>query len=145
MALSSTPKSLREGNALSPRLDLFSFYYQIKRLPIHAGGPLCCCGSISFKIRRDRNYPEVAGHESVKNWTGSYFYCKDIPKAGKEVSWPAFVNGPAEPVASWSEPAPHPLTSELCHLIRQIKKLMANQLTGLDLVMSWFTSRIQPL
>jgi hypothetical protein len=65
---------------IRPRLDLFSFYYQIKRLTVYAGGPLCCCGSVSFKIRRDRSYPEVAGHESVKNWTDSYFYCKYIPK-----------------------------------------------------------------
>jgi hypothetical protein len=85
---------------IRPRLDLFSFYYQIKRLTIQAGGPLCWRGSVSFKIRRSRNYPKVVGHESARNWTGSYFYCKDIPKEGKEVGWPVFVDGPAEPVAS---------------------------------------------
>jgi hypothetical protein len=56
-----------------------------------------------------------------------------------------FVDGPTELVASWSEPAPHPLMPELRHLIRRIEKLITNQLTGLDLVMSWFTRRIQPL
>jgi hypothetical protein len=81
---------------IRPRLDLFSFYYQIKRVTLYSGGPLHHCGSVTFKIRRDRTYPEVVGHESVKNWTGSYFYCKDMPKAGKEVGWPAIVDGAAE-------------------------------------------------
>jgi hypothetical protein len=74
-----------------------------------------------------------------------YFYCKDHPKAGKEVGWPAFVDGAAEPHPSWSEAAPHPILTELRRLIRRIEKLMADGLSGLDLVYCWLSRRIQPL
>jgi hypothetical protein len=100
---------------------------------------------VTFKIHRDRTFPDIAGHESVKGWTGMYFYCKDLPKAGKEVGWPAFVDRAAEPHPSWSEVAPHPISPELHRLIRQIEKLIQDGLTGLDLVICWLARRIQPL
>jgi hypothetical protein len=98
-----------------------------------------------FKIHRERTFSEIAGHESVKGWTGSYFYCKDMPKAGRAVGWPTFVDGATELHPSWSEAAPHPVTPELRRLIRRIEKLILDGLTGLDLVMCWFVRRIQPL
>jgi hypothetical protein len=89
-----------------PQLDLFRFYYQIKRVTIHSGGPLQRCGSMTFKIRRNRTFPEIAGHESVKGWTGSYFYCKDIPKADHDFGWPAFVDGPPSRIRAGQRPLP---------------------------------------
>jgi hypothetical protein len=95
--------ALYEGYlGIRPRLDLFSFYYQIKRQTVYAEGPLACCGSVSFKIRRNRNYSEVSRHELVKKWTASYFLCKDIPMPCRETSWPASIDGPPEPVPSWT-------------------------------------------
>jgi hypothetical protein len=128
-----------------PQLDLFRYYYQIKRITLSSGGPLQRCGSVAFKIRRNRVFPDIAGHESVKGWTSSYFYCKDVPKAGHNVGWPAFVDGAAKPTPSWTEAAPHPLSPELIRLRRRIEKLMEKGLTGFDLVYCWFVNRIQPL
>jgi hypothetical protein len=82
---------------IKPSLDLFRFYYQIKRVTVSSGGSLQRCGSVIFKICRDRTFPDIARHESVKGWTSMYFYCKDLPKAGKAVGWPAFVDGAVEP------------------------------------------------
>ena len=48
------------------------------------------CGSVCFKIRPDRRYPEVPGHESVKNWTSTFFYCADKVAPGKTFGVPAF-------------------------------------------------------
>jgi hypothetical protein len=51
---------------INSRLDLFNCYYQIKKQSVVAHGPLANCVSISFKIRNNREYPELAGHKSVK-------------------------------------------------------------------------------
>ena len=59
------------------------------------------CGSMCFKIRPNWRYPEVPGHESVKDWTGTYFYCADKAAPGKSFGIPPFVSGPAEPADNW--------------------------------------------
>jgi hypothetical protein len=128
-----------------PSLELFRYYYHVKRITINSGGPLQRCGSITFKIRRFRSFPNIAGHESVKGWTGSYFYCKDIPKADHDVGWPAFVDGAATPVPNWNAPPSHPLSPTTLRLKRRIEKLIEKGLKGLDLLMCWLSRRIQPL
>jgi hypothetical protein len=95
---------------VSPSLELFRYYYSMKRVTLYSGGPLQNCGNITFKIHTCRTFPDIAGHESVKGWTGSYFYCKDIPKEDDDISWPAFIDGPATLVPNRSMPAPHPLS-----------------------------------
>ena len=70
--------SLCEGYlGIEPTIELFEFFYQIKREPIEKDGDLAICGSISFKSRSERNYPEVKGHFSVKDWQAGFFYVKN--------------------------------------------------------------------
>jgi hypothetical protein len=130
---------------VSPSLELFRYYYGVKRVTLHSGGPLQNYGNITFKIHRHRSFLDIARHESVKGWTGSYFYCKDVPKKDHDVGWPAFIDGAATPVPSWSAPAPHPLSATSLCLKRLIEKLIELGLKGLDLMLCWLSRRIQPL
>src|SRR4051812_1257982 len=51
-----------------PRLDLFVYFFTVKREARHSKEELRNCGTISFKIRPGRRFPDIAGHESCKNW-----------------------------------------------------------------------------
>lgn len=124
-----------------PPLDLFKFYFQIKRQSVYSGGPLANCGSVSLIVRKNRIYPRIGASELVKHWTGSYFYCKDVPAEGL----PPFKDGPATAVASWDEEVETSLSGELLLMKRRIEKLMKQGLKGSDLDHCWLSSRIQPL
>ena len=55
-------QALSEGYlGVRPTLELFMYYYMVKRMPVD-GNVMRTCGSICFKIRNDRRYPEVPGH-----------------------------------------------------------------------------------
>jgi hypothetical protein len=64
-------------------LDLFKFFFGIKRESVRTRGPLANCGSVSFKICDDKKYPVLPHHESVRFWSGGFFYCKDKAAPGK--------------------------------------------------------------
>ena len=103
------------------------------------------CGSMCFKIRSNRHYPKVPGHESVKDWTGTYFYCADKVALEKSFGIPPFVSGLAKPADNWDGPEDVSLTADSILHKRRIEKLMDMGLTGVDLVLCWLTRRIQPL
>ena len=64
------------------RLDLFVYFFTVKREAGHSREELRNCGTISFKIRPGRRFPDIVGHESCKNWQRTYFYGPNIPLAG---------------------------------------------------------------
>lgn len=70
---------------IRPRLDLFRFCFQVKRQAVTQGSVLASCGSISLMLRKHREYPEIPYIESVKGWTCTFFYCKDVPAEGRAV------------------------------------------------------------
>ena len=43
---------------IEPSIELFEYFYSIKREPIKKGKELAICRSISFKFRGSRNFPE---------------------------------------------------------------------------------------
>src|SRR3954466_14018507 len=53
---------------IRPRLDLFAYFFTAKREAGHSKEELRNCGTISFKIRPGRRFPDIVGHESCKNW-----------------------------------------------------------------------------
>jgi hypothetical protein len=135
-------QALHEGYlGVRPTLELFQFYYMARRMPVELNITRTC-GSMCFKIRPNRRYPEVPGHESVKDWTGTYFYCLDKAAPGKDFGIPPFVSGPAEPADSWDGPEDVSLTADSFLHKRRIEKLMDMGLTGVDLVFCWLTRRI---
>jgi hypothetical protein len=64
---------------------------------------LAICASISFNIRKGIDYREIAGRESIKGWTGTYFYYKDVPTKVNTEGILAFVKGSATSQDSWDK------------------------------------------
>ena len=120
------------------------YFFTVKREAGASKEELRNCGTISFKIRPGRRFPDIVGHESCKNWQRTYFYGPDIPLAGREVTYPDFVDGSAAKVPTWRSHASLPSDLNASHAIRQIEWFVETGLTGLDLAMCWFVRRIQP-
>src|SRR3954470_15660736 len=114
---------------IRPRLDLFVYFFTIKREAGHSKEDVRNCGTISFKILPGRRFPDIVGHESCKNWQRAYFYGPDIPLAGRDVTYPDFVDGAAAEVSTWISHAS--LTSDLdaSHTIRRIEWFVGMGLT----------------
>src|SRR3954462_4297793 len=130
---------------IRPRLDLFVYFFTVKREAGHSKEERRNCGTISFKIRPGRRFPDIVGHESYKNWQRTYFYGPDIPLAGREVTYPDFADGAAAEVSTWRSHASLPSYLDASRAIRRIEWFLETGLTGLDLAMCWFIRRIQPL
>src|SRR4051812_2536927 len=130
---------------IRPRLDLFVYFFTIKLEAGHSREELRNCGTISFKIRPGRRFPDIVGHESCKNWQRTYFYGPDIPLAGREVTYPDFVDGAAAEISTWRSHSSLPSYLDASRAIRQIEWFVETGLTGLDLAMCWFIRPIHPL
>src|SRR3954464_15035142 len=130
---------------IKPRLDLFVYFFTVKHEAGHSKEELRNCGTISFKIRPGRRFPDIVGHESCKNWQRTYFYGLDIPLASREVTYPDFVDGSAAETSTWRSQAYLPSDIDASHAIRWIEWFVETGLTGLTLSMCWFIRRIHPL
>lgn len=88
-------------------------------------------------MRRQRDwYPKVPNVESIKEWTATFFYCKDVPADGHQIGLPAFHNAAPEERACWDDDPEEPLPEKLRLIQRRIEYLTkhapAKNLTGLD-------------
>ena len=71
---------------LAPRINFFRYVFHIRKQTIGKKGnkQLAVCGLVSINLRRYREwYPKVPKINSVKDWIGTFFYCKDVPLPGK--------------------------------------------------------------
>jgi hypothetical protein len=103
---------------------------------------LATCGSITFKLRQSRSYPPTDRHESVRYWSGGFFYVKGVSAPTSSRKLPEFKDGPASEIPAWSRCPQVSESPELSRAVRRICKLTEEGLTGKDLTMSGFTKRI---
>ena len=134
---------------LSPRLDFFKYVFQPRRQTIGGKGQkeLAVCGTVSINMRRNRDwYPKVPKIDSVKDWTGTFFYCKDVPLPNQSSGIPPFQNIAGEEKPSWDEKPAKPVPGGIRLLQRRIEALTCREpeLTGTDTVICWLKRRIQP-
>src|SRR4051812_36328405 len=130
---------------IRPRLDLFIYFFTVKREARASKDELRNCGTISFKIRPGRCFPDIVGHESCKNCQQTYFYGPDIPLVGREVTYPDFVDGVTAEASTWRSQASLPSDIDASRTIRRIEWFVDTGLTRLELAMCWFIRRFQPL
>src|SRR3954464_1415520 len=104
---------------IRPRLDLFVYFFTVKREAGHSREKLRNYGTISFKIRPGRRFPDIVGHESCKNWQQTYFYGPDIPLAGREVMYLDFIDRVAAEAPTWRSQASLPSNIDASHAIRK--------------------------
>ncbi|KAK1650535.1 hypothetical protein QYE76_068340 [Lolium multiflorum] len=138
--------ALCEGHLrVTPDLPLFQYYFSVKKEKISQTSTLATCGGVTFKLRPGRTYPHTYRHESVRYWSGNFFYLKDVSDPASSKVLPDFKDGPPSETPSWTQ-CPHLSESpQLTRAVRRIHKLTDEGLSGKDLTMSWFTKRIQPL
>ncbi|KAK1601717.1 hypothetical protein QYE76_016438 [Lolium multiflorum] len=106
---------------------------------------LATYGSITFKIRPGRVYPHTDRHESVRYWSGGFFYVKDVSDPASLKTLQEFKDGPTSETPAWTN-CPHLSESpQLIRAVRRICKLTESGLSGKDLTLSWFTKRIRLL
>jgi hypothetical protein len=136
--------TLYEGY-LEVRLDirLWQFFYRVKKETKDKA--MVNCGIMNFVLRTKRVFPALASHESVQYWNAGWFYAKNISVPGVHDGLPAFANKPPEELASWSFIPALAQYPELDRDARRISWIVHDGLTGMDLTLSWFTRRIQPL
>jgi hypothetical protein len=143
-------QALCEGYlGIAASIELFKYCFLCRRQTI-PGGHLATCGSVTFNCRQPDWYPKIPYIESVKHWTSTFFYCKDIPTPGSTQGMPAFVNGPPTHKACWTAKVPlSSLPKELRVAVRRIefltKTMLAPRLDGVDTVICWVSRKIMPL
>lgn len=98
-------QALFEGYlGIAPRLDFYRYCFHVKKQPVGEGEDkwLTVCGSVSLNLcrRRDHWFPKVPKVDSVKKWTVTFFYCKDVPIPGKSFGIPPFRNMATEEKSS---------------------------------------------
>ncbi|KAK1617678.1 hypothetical protein QYE76_023195 [Lolium multiflorum] len=138
--------TLCEGHLrVTPELSLFQYFFSVKKEKILQTSTLATCGCITFKLRPSRMYPHTDRHESVRYWSGNFFYMKDVSDPASPRVLPDFKDGPPSETPAWTQ-CPHLSESpQLTRAVGQICKLTDKGLSGKDHTMSWFTKRIQPL
>ena len=95
--------TLFEGHlGIRPEVDLFRYYYAVKRETPAKGKGLANCGSITFKLRPKRQYPILPHHESARYWNSLWFYHKDIVAPNRAQGLPDFVDGAPQVLDSWT-------------------------------------------
>ncbi|KAK1627830.1 hypothetical protein QYE76_002145 [Lolium multiflorum] len=138
--------TLCEGHLpVTPDLSLFQYYFSVKKEKISQTSSMATSGSITFKLRPGRVYPHTDRHESMRYWSGNFFYLKDISDPASPRVLPDFKDGPTSETPAWTQCPNLSESTQLTRAVRRICKLTDEGLSGKDLTMSWFTKRIQPL
>ena len=130
-------QALFEGYlGIAPSLEFFKYCFHCKRQT--EDKELLVVGTVSLNLRKDRSwYPKAPKIDSVKGWTGTFFYCKDVAPADKTIGIPAFTNSAAQSRSSWDEKPLKVLPTDLRLIQRRIEFLTKHavpKLTGTDTI-----------
>ena len=89
-------------------------------------------------------YPRIPYRDCNRRWTGTFFYCRDVPTAEDGIGIPVFVNSPPIPRDSWDEKVAV-FPDHLRLIQRRTKFLTSAGLASTDIVLCLLTRRIQLL
>ncbi|KAK1649446.1 hypothetical protein QYE76_067251 [Lolium multiflorum] len=93
----SNHATLCEGHLrVTPELSLFQYYFSVKKEKVSQTSTLATCGGITFKLRPGRVYPHTDRHESVRYWSGNFFYLKDVADPASPKVLPDFKDAPPQ-------------------------------------------------
>ncbi|KAK1681866.1 hypothetical protein QYE76_042714 [Lolium multiflorum] len=135
---------LCEGHlGICPDIRLWQFFFRVKKDTKDKA--MVNCGSMTFMLRPQRMYPPHSSHESVRYWNAGWFYVKNIKVSDVHEGLPKFIDQAPEETASWIFIPALAQFPELDKAALRISWLVQAGLTRMDLTLSWFTRRIQPL
>ena len=134
---------------IKPRLDFFTYYFNVKRQTVK--GKLVSCGTVSFNMRWDYGkwYLRSPLWSLSKGGPPLSFIVRmcRLRVNLSECRMPPFVDVADVPNDAWNEKPVKVIPSDLSLIKRRITKLTFGlpKLTGKDIVLCWITRRIQPL
>ena len=126
-----------------PSVELFRDFFHLNRRTEFSDGPNTELGGVSQK-RKEVDFPHAKHHSHPKDWNQTWFYCWNTAPDGEN---------PLPGYRSHHLSNGHPLPSRLSATERKAfapqfakrRALMANGLTGIDLVRCWVSCGIFPL
>ena len=130
---------------IEPTIELLMFYFSVKREPSPPGEAAARTSAFTLKKRENRTYPYITPHQSIRLWSGTFLYCKDLAAPGEAQGLPPFEDVPASENEAWSMLTELDGDELLTRYAKRISHLVHNGLTGIDTVLNWFVRRIQPL
>lgn len=127
-----------------PTVELFREFYYLNRQTEFTDGPSLELGGISIQRRKEATFPAAKLPSHPKDWNQTWFYSQDTSPEGESP-----LPGYREHRLSNQHPLPDRISTKerakYAPIFSKIRALMANGLTGIDLVRCWVSWRILPL
>ena len=116
-----------------PSVGLFREYFYLNRKNEFTDGPSLELGGVSIQRRRDAIFPYAHLPSHPKDWNHTWFYCKDTSPVD-ENPLPGYRVQRLDPKDHLPERLTTTERAKLAPTIAKVKAVLANGLTGVDLV-----------
>jgi hypothetical protein len=126
-----------------PDFDLWKYFFRVRR-PQDPEVELTISGGIVIHVKSGHGvdpYLEIPMPRSMKGWQKKWFYMQNNDSA----LVPSFTGGRPIPLTSWGEGVVGKDLSRIQPLREYLKQLRQEVLTGIHLLRTFFSHRIQPL
>ena len=127
-----------------PTVELFRDFFHLNRRTEFSDGPNTELGGVSIQKRKEVDFPHAKHHSHPKDWNQTWFYCRNTAPDGENP-----LPGYRPHRLSNGHPMPPRLTAterkNFAPQLAKLRALMANGLTGIDLVRCWVSWGILPL
>ena len=127
-----------------PTVDLFLDLFHLNRRTEFSDGPNTELGGVSIQKRKEVDFPHAKLHSHPKDWNQTWFYCQNTAPA-EENPLPGY----RPHRLSNNHPLPQRLSAKdrqaYAPQLAKLRALLANGLTGVDLVRCWISWCILPL
>lgn len=128
---------------IEPHFDLWNYFFRVRR-PQSGSPPLTVCGGAVFYVKTGGGtipYFDLPMPTSMKGWRSRWFFVKNEG----EDPLPAFTGRPPVPFHNWGYGVAARDRKKLDDLLPVIQQLREQGLTGVHLLRTFFSRRIQPL
>jgi hypothetical protein len=133
-----------------PHWGLFKHIFSVRSQAVKKANPkdskthvIQLCGGLGIQKRGRSGFPSMTFPDSVRGWQSTWFYCKDVASPNMSTGLPPFTLD--RPVT----PKPLYVTKvekiQVGILVNAISELIRGGVTGLDLLETFLSRRIQPL
>jgi len=116
-----------------PSVELFKEYFYLNRQNEFTNGPSLEFGGVSIQRRRNDVFPYARLPSHPKDWNQTWFYCKDTSPAN-ENPLPGYRVQRLDPKHHLPKKLTTAERAKLAPTIAKVKAVLANGLTGVDLV-----------
>jgi hypothetical protein len=128
---------------IDPELDMWKYFFRVRR-PQDPEAELIISKGTVIRVKAGHGvdpYLEIPMPRSMKGWQKKWFYLKNDASA----PLPMFTSGHPVPLPSWREGAAGKDLDKLQPLHEHLQQLRQEGLTGIHLLWTFFSCRIEPL